>query len=121
MAGAQGWQGVQTLPRVVTVDYDTPAMIMTPPVEIESLRLAQLYDTQDAALDGPNSARARPYAASCTYSLKTICRLRAWHQRQPGCGRGSCAAPQRSPCPPAVDLQQSSLHLRHCCASKPPP
>ena len=64
-AGAQGWQGVQTLPRVVTLDYDTPAMIMAPPVEIESLRLAQLYDTQGAALDGVNSARARPRTGLC--------------------------------------------------------
>ncbi len=62
-AGAQGWQGVQTLPRVVTLDHDTPAMIMAPPAEIEGLRLAQLYDAEGIALDGPNNARARSRVA----------------------------------------------------------
>ena len=64
-SGVQGWQGVQTLPRVVSLDYDTPAMIMVPPAEVESLRLAQLYDAHGAALDGPSNTRVRPCAAVC--------------------------------------------------------
>ncbi|KAK9835357.1 hypothetical protein WJX81_004418 [Elliptochloris bilobata] len=54
---AWGWQGVQTLPRVVTLDYDTPAMIMAPVAEIESLRMAQLFDAQGIALSGRDNTR----------------------------------------------------------------
>lgn len=53
--GRQGWQGVQTLPRVITLDYDTPALLMAPVAEVESLRVARVLQQQAATLDGPNN------------------------------------------------------------------
>lgn len=109
MAGAQGWQGVQTLPRVVSLDFDVPAMIMAPPAEVESLRLAQLCDVQDAALDGPNNTRARPRAALCAHVWRRSRSRRALHYRLPLSGIGSCAALQRFLYPPW--LSRSGLAL----------
>lgn len=106
-AGAQGWQGVQTLPRVVSLDYDTPAMIMAPPAEIESLRLAQLFDAQGATLGGASSTRARPRAALCAQLRRRSLGPRAWQARQRGSGCGSRAALRRCLCSPAAEVQQS--------------
>jgi len=48
---------------VITLDYDTPAMLMAPVAEVESLRTARLVARQGAALDGPGGTLARPRPA----------------------------------------------------------
>jgi len=39
----QGWQGVQTIPRVVTYDADLNELVFYPVVELEQLRRELLY------------------------------------------------------------------------------
>ncbi len=39
----QGWQGAQTLPREITLDADSRALVMKPVKEVEGLRMQLLY------------------------------------------------------------------------------
>lgn len=39
----QGWQGVQTIPRVVTYDAELNELVFYPIVEVEQLRREVLY------------------------------------------------------------------------------
>ena len=43
-AALQGWQGVQTIPRVVTYDAGLDELVFYPVVEVEQLREETLYD-----------------------------------------------------------------------------
>ena len=42
-AMVQGWQGVQTIPRVVTYDADLDELVFYPVAELEQLRNETLY------------------------------------------------------------------------------
>lgn len=39
----QGWQGVQTMPRVVTYDAELDELVFYPVIEVEQLRQETLY------------------------------------------------------------------------------
>jgi sucrose-6-phosphate hydrolase SacC (GH32 family) len=41
----QGWQGAHTLPREVTLDADSRALVMNPVKEVESLRTQLLHNS----------------------------------------------------------------------------
>ncbi len=61
----QGWQGVQTIPRVVTYDPELNELVFYPTVEVEQLREELLYQGSVTLNQVGFQACIHPFEACC--------------------------------------------------------
>lgn len=61
---SQGWQGAQTLPREVSLDADSRALIFNPVREVAELRSQVLYTSAALALPS-NGSQVRAIPVPC--------------------------------------------------------
>ncbi len=63
----QGWQGAQTLPREVSLDDDSRALIFNPIREVTELRSQVLYSNAALALPS-NGSQVCTFPVSCLHA-----------------------------------------------------
>jgi len=97
---------------VITLDYDTPAMLMAPVAEVESLRTARLVARQGAALDGPGGTLARPHPAPVAAGCLALVLL-------PSSAGARCDRIVCQPCPVPEVLPPRWHGARGCARARP--